>query len=617
MNAKARREFVRGTISKPLSRVYDFTSANVISMSYSNRCSDTSDITLGSVYVGQLNATFYNLKDNIYDEPMPFGSWRDMEIDVEVGLMVDEEEEEIEWVPLGVFTVSSAEWTDVGVNIVAYDNVVKLDKPVGNLSTFGGNVWNVASYCCSRCGVQLGNTTSEIESWTNGSQAYEYEFNPENDCKTYRDIISYIATIVGAFVTADRGGEIILRRLCVSDALSGLIHVQKNSRIHGTIISDYNTYYAGISLTYPQTGKTFYKTSIFVPQDDPTRDVPEFYIPLGTNPFLTAKYVVNPVISDVARQNLANMVNLYLNWSPYKTAVLSTVAYDLGDRLVLWETSSAPSYLIVCVMSIEWTLNQTTTFQGFGADPRLKTGTTAADKASSSASSSSSMNEITYCNFESMDEIVLGDGTAVDVTDIMFTAKDVTDVEIWHEFFLTGLERVDPDFPIQAILTYYMDGSALDYSPAEEYAVDEESMHILGTNYFWNGVSKVEQHEWRVTLRLNNGTGVIPPGGARALLKGQKLVSGESTDNLIQAKDLLGFFDIKTMSVVGFTDSVTIDLIDHVASECADDVDRPDIEDLSVRAVEDSVTIKMRLVSDWVWMSGQAYSGDTLDDTLF
>lgn len=614
MNSKARREYVRGTITKALARTYEFTSANVISMSYSNRCSDTSDITLGSVYVGQLTATFYNVKDVIYDEPIPFGDWRGMEIDVEVGLMVDEEEETIEWVPLGIFTVSSAEWTDKGVNIVAFDNVIKLDKPVGNLSTLGGTVWNIASYCCTRCGLQLENTTSEIESWTNGSDFFEYEFNPENDCETYRDVLSYLAALVGAFVTADRGGEIKLVRL-LEDWHQEYYTIPKDGRILGTVISDYNTYYLGV--TYVRTGVTYYKTARIIPDTDARRDIPEYYINLGKNPFLDIKYPINPLVRMLAIENLANMVNNRLVFVPFKLAVLSTVAYDLGDFIKPVGWDGYPNLRCSCVMQIEWTLNQTTAFQGFGADPKLKTGTTSTDKAVSSASSSSALNEITYCSFESMEEIVLEDGNEVDVTSIMFTAKDVTDVEMWQEYLLHGVERDDPDIPIKAVLTYYMDGSELDYSPIEEWANDDETMHILGTNYYWNGVSKLEQHTWRVTLRLLNGSAVIGPGNARAVLKGQKLVNGESTDNLIQASDLLGYFDIKTMSVIGFSESVSFDLLTHKQPTGTDDVNRPDFEDVSVLGLEDSVTVKMRLVNDWVWMSGQAFSGDTFDDTLF
>ena len=64
----SRIEHVRGSIGG----VY-FDDSNIVSLHYSNRCSDTSDISFGYAYIGQVNITFIDI--NILR-----GSWRNKAI---------------------------------------------------------------------------------------------------------------------------------------------------------------------------------------------------------------------------------------------------------------------------------------------------------------------------------------------------------------------------------------------------------------------------------------------------------------------------------------------------------------------------------------------------------
>lgn len=604
MKSRSRFEYCRGTIDIGYDPI-PFTDKNVLNMNYTNRCSDTADATFGSCFIGQLKADFFNIN-------VPAGDWRRAVITVEVGLLVDEEEEEIEWVPLGVFNVASAEWKDNYVSILANDNIIKLDKNAVGIELSGGTVYDIAYYCCLQCGVTLANTEEEIKSWTNGT--YDLEWNSSNDVSTFRDIMGYVSACVAGFVTADRDGKIKIARLATSRTQYVDI-LYKKDRIIGSSFSDFETVYAGVRIIrksekYKKEVMVYY-TANNVPEQYKSD---EFYIDMGNNPFLSILYPKNPWMLNTILQNIASRAYSYLSMTPYTVSTLSNIIYDLSDILMMREAIPGVPITYARIMQIDWTLKETTEFQGFGSDPTLKLGKTAAEKAATGSSSASAMNEMTYISYQNSDLIEVGEDP-VEVSFLNFVAKEATSVDIWHEFHLVEVAPIDPNEPIEAVLWYYLDGELVAFFPRETWNVGET--HILGTNYFINGVGKNEQHTWRVTLHLINGRGYIDIGEGRTLLRGQRLEGNESSDNFIQASDYIGRYSVKTLSAEEFSDAVQFIQQTIVKAEGSDMVNRQNFEELSTRELTDSVNIRMRLVNDWIWMSGQAYSGDTIDDTLF
>lgn len=603
MKSGARFEYVRGYINGVM-----FEDENVLTMSYTNRCSDTSDITFGSVYIGQLKAEFHNILINR-------GEWRNAVITVDVGLHVADDE--IEWVPLGLFTVASAEWTDNGVSILANDNIIKFDKSAVGVNISGGSAYSVILYCCNRCGLVLATTPQEMDGWTNNG--FDFEWNSENDVQTFRDIVGYAAACLGACVTADRDGAIKIVRLIAPKA-EFVDTIDRSDRIIGSVFADFKTLYAGVAITRKsaKTGEPyrFYYTS---PGVDPSLNkVDEYYIDMGNNPLLNTQYPQHPWEVDQALQHLGAAAYTQLDFTPYKISMLSNIVYDMGDIIFLrgWIPGESSSSTYGQIHQIDWTLKHLTEFQGFGSDPNLKLGKSASGKSSAGSSSSAAMNEMTYISYENAEYIEIPEDSGTIVTELEFVAKEATQVDIWHEYHLQDLEPIEANEPIEARLVYYLDDNMVAFFPIEHWTGGER--HILGTNYFINGVSKGERHEWKVVLFLHNATGLIDVGQGRALLRGQKLEGdGTSHDTLIKVSDYIGRFNIKTLSAKEFTESVRFIQQTILTAEADDVLDRQNIEELTVREFSESVNIRLRFVCDWMWMSGQAYSGDTLDDTLF
>jgi hypothetical protein len=118
MKQPVQRFRMRGTIGE-----HPFTDDNILAGSFSitNQCTGNEEIVIGQVYIGELNATFLNMSISRY-------GWKGLEIKPVFGMRLSDGT--YEEVPLGVFTVETAEWTASGVVVKAYDHMALLDKTV-------------------------------------------------------------------------------------------------------------------------------------------------------------------------------------------------------------------------------------------------------------------------------------------------------------------------------------------------------------------------------------------------------------------------------------------------------------------------------------------------------
>ena len=110
------KTYLKGTIGD-----VNFNDSNILSGSFSitNQCSGSEALEIGQVYVGELNATFLNINLERY-------KWKGQVITPFFGLELADKT--VEYIPLGVFIIDSAEWTKTGVVVKAYDNMSLLDK---------------------------------------------------------------------------------------------------------------------------------------------------------------------------------------------------------------------------------------------------------------------------------------------------------------------------------------------------------------------------------------------------------------------------------------------------------------------------------------------------------
>lgn len=502
LHQPARFEKLRGTIGS-----VSFTDENVVSMSYSNRCSDTADLTLGSCYIGQLEATFVNV--NILR-----GEWRDKVITLEWGLVLADSS--VEYIPIGVFTISEATWSGTGIHIKASDNIALLDKACSSQTS--GEIYDLLNLACQTCGITFGMTRAEVEDMPNGEELFG--LYPENDIKTWRDYVSWVCQLAGAFAYADRNGALRIKSF---SELTIVDEFTETEREYSSQFSDYSTSYSGISIVDIQNKITRYIAN------GNTGSV----INLGSNPFL--QFGTKEGLTAQLQEISDSLIDVH--WTPFQSGVLSNMAYDLGDLLTCSGGIAGPVDLTCCIMSIDWTSKNLTQLQGFGADPSLTSGKSKTDKNLDGLMKQVAENEVIFYTFENAQSFILGDQEDVRIISLRFGTVNPKIVNIWHEINLDVTADPNGDGVVTCQALYYLDDDLITYSPVTTW--DNDGLHLLHLMYFIETLAQNSVHEWEVHLVLEGGTATIDVGDIHASLYGQGLVASDEWDGIIDADDVI------------------------------------------------------------------------------
>lgn len=502
MKKSHRVEHVRGTIAG-----VSFNDDNIISLNYSNRCSDTSDVIFGSAYIGQISAEFTGLG-------ISWGGFRGQLVVLEYGLEFSDQT--IEWIPIGTFTIQKAEWTDISISIVASDILADLDK-VFTVDTTSGEVYDLIKLGCDMAGVDFERSKSEIEVLPNGDEIFG--LYPQNDIKTIRDYISWLSQLIGGYVTASRSGDVTVRSFSESESVDTL---NAADRIIGSVFSDYETYYDGISYVDIQNKATRYKSA---------GSGDGAVINLGSNPFL--QYGTTETLNRQT-MTIAQVAN-NIRYTPFSIAILNNPVYDLGDIVRCIGGVAGSQTLDCCVMGIDWSFKQTTQLQGFGADPSLSSAKSKTDKALDGLLSQTSKDEIISYTFTNAGEIYLPEDEEVSILSIRFGTVSPKTIDFWAELDLDAEYGTDPDL-ISVKAFYYLDNVLLtDYYPESSW--NNEGMHLMHLMKFLETLEGGKSYKFEVRMIAENGTATIAAQNIHAKLSGQGLVAADEWGGLIEVAD--------------------------------------------------------------------------------
>lgn len=501
MKDPQRVEHVRGTIGSK-----SFNDSNVLAMTYSNQCSDSKDVTFGSARIGELDARFYGIN-------IARGSWRGQTISLEYGLELDDEHT-TEWVQIGVFTIAKADWTDTGIAIVAYDCLADLDIQAQITNTVG-TVFGMLTFISLETGVSLGLNQQECEALPNGDETFTLA--TPNDISTYRDFVSWIASAVGGFATANSDGELVIRSFADSAKVDEL---SARNRIVGSAFSDYKNNYAGIAITDNENGVQLYSVESAVSGP---------YISIGNNPLLQAELSQT---KDRQRQAIAEVAHS-INYTPFNISLLNCPIYELGDLIECSGGIAGSEPVTCCVMGIDWTFKNTIQLQGFGADPNLSSGKTRTDKALNSVRKQANDSGLTYYTFANTTELEINSLEETTIIDIEFAVTAVTTVMMLHEIKMLN-KLLDATQTVT--LRFYHNDELINYEPEDTYSEDE-AYHFFPSFYTLVNVMAGVPQRWRVTAQTSSGTAEIDVGDVKATIFGQKMVATDAFKGKIPVDD--------------------------------------------------------------------------------
>ena len=339
MVAQTRLHRLTGTIG-----TLAFTAADLVrdTFTVTGQAMDRSDIHYGGVFIGQLKMTV------LPSFGVSRSAWLGKTITPSVGLKVGTTWEDV---PLGIYTVAKADWSATGVQLVAYDNMAKFDKPFPGTDTYNNlTPYQWLTTMCSLCGVTLGTTQAAIEAMPNGTEVLG--IHKDNDIETCRDLLSWLAQALAGFATIDRSGQLVIRQFGNDTGLT----FDATERMSGVVISDFHTHYTGVGLTLIDQNSYYYKAATV--DDGET-------MKLGENPLL--QHYLSSEIDRKLQPILTELANFV--FTPFKSGLLGDVALDLGD--VVTFTGGLADNDVACVMAYNYRFARSYTAEGYGDNPAL------------------------------------------------------------------------------------------------------------------------------------------------------------------------------------------------------------------------------------------------------
>lgn len=487
---------------------YYFTEENIQKGSFNltNQCSGNDNVEIGTVYVGELTATFINLGMQRY-------SLKDGIITPTYYLKTDDGYEPV---PLGVYRINEANWTAWGVEITAYDNMVLFDKRL-TMNSSSGRLYDFLSLACKSCGVQLGMTEAEVNALPNGMNTLAVY--PENDIETYRDLVSWCAQTAGAYATMDREGKLVLRKYGVDPVDT----IDNYNRLTGAKFSDFETRYTGMScVNIAEKTTTYYSVGY---DDGLTYN-------LGSNPLL--QFGTEEVIL-ANRMAVLNALAV-IKYVPCEVTMIGTPAYDVGDILV-FSDGIADGEKISCITKFDWTYGGGYSITCVGQNPALASARSKTDKDISGLMSESDEDSMKYYNYLNAAELTITDGSWKNVIVFNYITTKATHIDFHAEikFTMDTTEIEDEDEYTEndgiVKVTYYIDDEEVtDYHPMDTYTDGVYLLHLLKTWYSSGNLLTT----FTVRIELEGGTMFIEQGDCRAYIAGQGLVGEDGWDGSVR-----------------------------------------------------------------------------------
>lgn len=474
-----------------------------------NQFCPATEIALGGVYVGELNLTF----TEAFASSMNIrGSWKGKIITASIG--VELADASFEYIPIngGSYIIESAQWTDAGIQIVAYDYMSLFDISLPATTIGGGTLYDLLSLACTACGVPLGLSQAECSALPNGTETF-YAY-PENAMVTYRDLISELAEACCCFATINRSGELILQTLPGYNSVTLTI---PHSLRYSTSFSDFTSYYSRIEVTSPSDGTVEAYTN---------QNIGGLSLDIGKNPYLETGLAVT-----YARMRQAIVDELQTFRSvPFSATLLPSPALDLGDLIEFRGGIGQGS--LGCIMSLVHKLDSTT-IEGYGENPTAA-GVTSDLSKQVTVQSNSTKNEMVCHTFVNSHAFSLGDSTPTTIININFSTVSTKTVKILHEIML-DVTITDASGIASCTAYYYVNDVLEAYEPIDSW--NHEGYHLLHLLYFLEKLLSGRTYEWKVALEMSGGTATIAQSGIHAVLEGQGLVASASWNGTLECED--------------------------------------------------------------------------------
>ena len=593
VQGNTRKYYWTGKITTAGGVEYPFDQEDIVKGSgyITAQCCGNSEIELGAVYAAEMGISLFLDIDRYTLE--------DAEVELSYHLRLASGA--YETIPMGIFEVSEANRSVHVLELKAYDRMLRFDRAFNGFESIG-TAYGMMALCSTACGVELAQTQAEIEAFPNGSELLS--IYPENDIETYRDVLYFIAQVLGGFFCINREGKLEFRQYGDTPVMEIL---QKHR--FSSSFSDFVTRYTAVSSTNLRT-----QTS-------------EYYA-LETDDGLTMNLGVNPLLQfgleETRAELCGNILNALskVNYVPFDSDTIGNPALDLGDVLT-FSGGQADAQQITCVTFFTVKIGGRQSLKCVGKNPRLSQAKSKNDKNISGLLNQIEAGKIGIHTFTNASEYTIGE-TDVRIISIEFASKEenhaqffgqvVVDVaaaptarsanasgtiEIPFPFGNTedsggaagtennsgdgvdGEETTDISVDVSLPVTWTEDGKAVCYVTFElnnaeillHHPVETwySGKHILSLYYPIENIVPNITNTFNVYLRMEDGSGSVGIGACIASISGQAMAAAAAWDGRIDIEETAALFSVGGgLQGKGFTDVMAVETMELVQKNYSD-----------------------------------------------
>ena len=417
--------------------------------------------------------------------------------------------------------------------------MLRFDKSFNGFETVG-TAYDFIALCCKRCKVEFANKRAEIDAMPNGGVTLSVY--TENDIETCRDVLFYVAQVLGGFFIINREGKLELRKY----GKDTVMKVEQRHRFSSSF-SDFITRYTAVSSTNKQTQIAEYYA--LDPGDVLTfagGQADEGQITCITS--IRQKIGIHTFTNASAHeigQTKVKLISIQFasseeNHMQFFAQVVVDVAADPVER------SAEASGTVVIL------------FPG-GSGSGTGSGTGGSDGTGEASDEGSSENDVTgngagntsgNADAGSTDDASggadAGSGSGSEVAvDVSLPVKWQEDGQaVCHVVFEFNNEEI------------------MEHCPVETW---HSGKHILSLYYPIEKIVANYTNTFNVYLWMENGSGTVDVGDCIASISGQAMAAGEAWDGKLEVEDYTTRFAIGGgLNVNGFRDSLSVQMKETV-----------------------------------------------------
>lgn len=473
---------------------------------------------------------------------------------------VGDSEQEI---PLGVFRCSSPTVASMITSYNCKDAMTDFDQNIE--SRFSGTPFNVLSFICNRCGVELGVSASQVAQMINSSQTLVID--PER-VLTYRDALSYVSIVLGGYCIIDRSGRLSVRRFHTTPDMELPRHRRTSSTFAG-----YKTVISGVKCRF-LADQNFYPYQII------DEHIEGIVVDLGDI----------PIINDTDRvktQILTNIFNLLrgIEYYPCEIGMVSDPSIEAGDMIVTKDRYGYDRNILLTSVTFAW--RSESTIMSEGGNPKDKAVSTAEKKNKVEQDAIAKASQIVTATYVNASPITVTDESLEDIVSLRFaTNKDLTAI--------FGAEipiYSDSDGIIE--ISYWDAGEEGDVVKARVHSGYNLITLVNHLHYDPNRIVLLQLKAQTEALTID-GTApevTIAQDSIRSYIFAQGLETEEPWDGIITISDTVDYIDSK-LALYGITDGISVDVRLPVSASIDEYIGRITSE-MQIYDISDTITVEL------------------------